>query len=79
MAQSIKHPTLDFGSGHDLTVHEFKPHELMGRAVQSPLGILSLSLSLCPSLLTLSPLLSKQIKKKDTSGWFRTIHPSQSP
>ena len=26
MAQSVKHPTLDFGSGHDLTVHEFEPH-----------------------------------------------------
>ena len=22
MAQSVEHPTLDFGSGHDLTVHE---------------------------------------------------------
>ena len=22
----VKHPTLDFGSGHDLTVCEFKPH-----------------------------------------------------
>ena len=26
MAQSVKRPTLDFGSGHDLTVGEFKPH-----------------------------------------------------
>ena len=25
VAQSVKHPTLDFGSGHDLTVHEIKP------------------------------------------------------
>ena len=25
MAQSVKHLTLDFGSGHDLTVHEFEP------------------------------------------------------
>ena len=24
-AQWVKHLTLDFGSGHDLTVHEFKP------------------------------------------------------
>ena len=24
MAQSVKHPTLDFGSGHDLTVCEIK-------------------------------------------------------
>ena len=25
VVQSIKQPTLDFGSGHHLTVHEFKP------------------------------------------------------
>ena len=25
VAQSVKHPILDFGSGHDLTVHEIKP------------------------------------------------------
>ena len=26
MAQSLKHPTLDFSSGHDFTVREFEPH-----------------------------------------------------
>ena len=25
VAQSVKHPTLDFGSGHDLRVHETEP------------------------------------------------------
>lgn len=25
-AQSVKQPTLDYGSGHDLTIHEFEPH-----------------------------------------------------
>ena len=25
MAQSVKHSTLDFGSGHDLPVREFEP------------------------------------------------------
>ena len=25
MAQSVKRPTLDFGSGHDLMVHAFEP------------------------------------------------------
>ena len=25
VAQLVKHLTLDFGSGHDLAVHEFKP------------------------------------------------------
>ena len=26
VAQSVKHPTLGFGSGDDLTLHEFEPH-----------------------------------------------------
>ena len=26
MAQSVKCPTLDYGSGHDLMVHGFEPH-----------------------------------------------------
>ena len=26
MTQSVKRPTFDFSSGHDPTVHEFKPH-----------------------------------------------------
>ena len=26
MAQSVKHLTLDFGSGHYLTIREFEPH-----------------------------------------------------
>ena len=26
MAQSVKHLTLDFSSGHDPTLHEFEPH-----------------------------------------------------
>ena len=29
MAQSVKRPTLDFSSGHDLMVHEFKPHIML--------------------------------------------------
>ena len=45
MAQSVKQPTLDFGSGHDLVVREFEPR--IGADSTSLLGILSLSL--CPS------------------------------
>ena len=26
MAQSVEHPTLDIGLGHDLMVHEIEPH-----------------------------------------------------
>ena len=31
VAQSIKHSTLDFGSGHDLMVHEIEPHKPRSR------------------------------------------------
>ena len=51
VAQLVKHLTLDFGSGHDLTIHQFKP------LIQGLLGFtvsLSLSLSQPPSL-SLSP------------------------
>ena len=48
VAQSVKHPTLDFSAGHDLTVHEFMPH----------IGILSPSLSAHP-LLMLTPSQNK--------------------
>ena len=49
MAQSVKRPTLGFGSGHDLMVREFKP--LMGLCVLSTEAALDpLSPSLCPSL-----------------------------
>ena len=46
MAQLVKRPTLDFGSGHDLMVHGFKPCLSPVLSVQSLLGVLSLSLSL---------------------------------
>ena len=46
MAQSVKLLTLDFGSGHDLRVHEFKPHVGSVLTMWSLLGILFLSLSL---------------------------------
>ena len=54
MAQSVKPPTLNFGSGHDLTVCEIKPHIRLCADSVSLLGIslspfLSISLSLCLS------------------------------
>ena len=54
MAQSLQHPTLDFGSGHDLTV------EGQGPAPGSALTARSLleMLSLCP-FLAVSVSLSK--------------------
>ena len=50
MAQLVEHLTLDFGSGHDLVVHEFKPHVGLCADVQNLLGILSLPLSCSCSL-----------------------------
>ena len=47
MAQSVKHPTPDFSSGHDLMVHRFEPHVgLHANGVES--AWYSLPHSLCP-------------------------------
>ena len=56
MDQSVEHPTPSFHSSHDVTVREFEPR--IGLVVQSPLGILSLSLFALSSL-SLSLFLSK--------------------
>ena len=51
MAQLVKRPTLDFGSGHSLTVHEFEPHiRLCADSMEPAYDPLSLSLSLFLSL-----------------------------
>ena len=59
MAQSVKVPTLDFGSGLDLMVREFQSHvRLCADRVEPAWN----SLSLRPSP-ALSPSLSLKIKK----------------
>ena len=55
MSQLVKHQTVDFGSGHDLMVHEIKPYvglcpNSMEPAWDSLSLFLSLSLSPTPSL-----------------------------
>ena len=51
MAQSVKHPTLVFGSGHDLTAHEIESYmELCTDGVEPAWDSLSPSLSAPPSL-----------------------------
>ena len=74
MAQSVKHPTLDFGAGYDLMVPEVRPHVLcLSAQAQSLLGILSLS---PPPLLSLSLSLkinkihikNKKMKKEEQRG-----------
>ena len=47
MAQSVKHPSLGFGSGHDLMVRETEPHvRLCIDSMEPAWDSLSLSLSL---------------------------------
>ena len=60
MAQSVKQLTLDFGSGHDLMVGEFQPHEFKPRIrlctepAWDSLSLLPLSLPLPPAVHALS-------------------------
>ena len=52
MAQSIKHLTPDFGSGHDVTVCEFEPYfRLCSGSVESSWDSLSFPLSALPLLM----------------------------
>ena len=51
MAQSVKHPTLGFSSGHDLWVHELEPSVgLCADSVEPTWDSLSPSLSAPPPL-----------------------------
>ena len=70
MAKSVEHPTLDFGSGHDLTIPEFELHaRLSASSVELPSN-LSLSLSLCPSrACALSLQMNKQTSKMCIHEW----------
>ena len=51
VTQSVKHLTLDFNSGHDVTIHEFEPHIGLCTDSAEPAWD-SLSPSLFPSLLS---------------------------
>ena len=67
MAQLVKHPTPDLGSGHDLTVCEFELGiGLCNDGIEPAWDSLSPSLSLCASpalTLSLSLFLSLKINK----------------
>ena len=68
VAPSVKRLTLDFSSGHDLTVHEFEPHMgLCADDTEPAWHFVSLSLSLS---LPFALSLSKQIKKKINTEWL---------
>ena len=63
MVQSVKHVTLDFGSGHDLMVHGFKPHVgLYTDSIEPGWDSLSPSVS-APPLLAHSVSLKINLKK----------------
>ena len=66
MAQSVKHPTLDFSSGHDLTVMRLSPAFGPVLRVEPAWDSLSPSLSTCLLLVLMSALslfLSLKINK----------------
>ena len=64
MAQLAERPTPDFGSGHDLTVHEFEPHVgLCADNMETALDSLSPSLSAPPPLTLSQNKLKKKIKQ----------------
>ena len=63
MAQSVKRPTLGFGSGHDLAVHGFEPH-------MDLLEILSAS----PLLTVFLSLKNKQINLKKYMYGIQALH-----
>ena len=64
MAQSVKYPTLDFSSGHVLTIMRSSPASGLMLSTQSLLGILSLPLSLPLPQLVLSLSQNKKINRK---------------
>ena len=70
MAQSVKHPTLDFGSGHDLAVHGFKPHvRLCTDSTEHAWDSLPPSLSALPLLTISVSKINKPKKNKVFSVW----------
>ena len=65
MAQSVKHQTLDFSSGHDLTIHGFELQVgLYANSVDPAWDSLSLSLTLPLFSLSLSVSLSVSLSKE---------------
>ena len=60
MAQSVKRPTLDFSSGHDLAVCEFEPCiKLCADSTESAGDSVSLSLYTSPALVCALSLKNK--------------------
>ena len=61
MAQSVERPSLDFGSGHDLKVREFKAHTgLCADSMEPAWDSLSPSLHSLPPAVVLPPSLKNK-------------------
>ena len=80
MAQLVKHLTLDFGSGHDLTVHEFRPCVGLCANSSEPGAYFGFCvfLSLCPSpihalSLSLKKTTTKTHKKIGGCSWMAQL------
>ena len=71
VAQLVKHPTLGFGSGHDLTVCEFEPCVRLCADTVEPAWD-----SLLPSLSGSLPLALKLINKLKKESLLRSQKPS---
>ena len=70
MAQSVKHPTLDFGSGRDLMVGEIEPQSShCADSAESAWD--SLLLSLC---LSLAHVLAHSLKLKKKNSKWKVCH-----
>ena len=67
VAQSVKRPTLDFGSGHDLTGCEFKPHISLCMDSVDPAWD-SVSFLSVPPLLALYLFQKKKKERKKTEA-----------
>ena len=76
-AQSVKHPALEFGSGHDLAVHEMEPR--IGSVLTAwslpeiHSFVFSLSLSLCASSTYTRSLKKKNIPAKGNKMTYAYI------
>ena len=72
MAGSVKRPTLDLGSGHDLTVHEFVSCRGLCADGAEVLSLLSLPLlSLCSLSLSVFLKTNKLKRNKEVGRWLR--------
>ena len=85
MAQSVKHPTLGFGSGHDLMVCEFEPlvglHSDSAEPAWDSLSLFALLLLKCAMSLSLSRSLkiNTQLKKRGVTWVAQSVeHPTSA-